>query len=159
MLEDERHSGRPLAAHADAEERAQREQHRVRRREAAEKREEREPHDRQHQGKLAAPLVRGGAGRDATDQAHDERDGAQRAGQRAIDGEAVLDVDQDEGHDVEVERIDDPSEKHRPEGAPLIAADLSIPGSCLRWNCRSVVPKRFRDFVQLGNLNASSSPE
>src|SRR5439155_16041901 len=47
--------------------------------------------------------------------------------QRAIDRKALLNVDQDEGGDREVERVDDPAEKDGPEGAPLIARDLRVP--------------------------------
>ena len=49
------------------------------------------------------------------------------ARERAVDGEALLDVDDDEGEDVEVERVDDPAEEDGPERAPLIARDLPIP--------------------------------
>ena len=102
-------------------------------REPAEECKEREPQHRQHQRQLASPLVRSGPGERAADQPHDQRHRPERAGERAIDGEALLDVDDDEGEDVEVERVNDPAEEHRPEGAPLIARDLPVPGKGSGW--------------------------
>ena len=40
---------------------------------------------------------------------------------------ASVDVDQDERGDREVERVDDPAEKDRPESSPLISRDLRVP--------------------------------
>jgi hypothetical protein len=40
----------------------------------------------------------------------------------------MFNINEDEGENVEVERIDDPAEEHGPEGAPLITRDLAIPG-------------------------------
>ena len=57
LLEGQGHAGRPRAAHPDAEEGTECEEHRIRRREAAQEREQREPQDRQHQGQLPSPAV------------------------------------------------------------------------------------------------------
>ena len=129
MLEDERHAGRPLAAHAEAEQRAD--------------------------ARTASRTTVANPLRNANSENHrtDSISGSlrphlsaavpaivpptsrmisvtvpERAGERAIDGEALLDVDDDEREDVEVERVDDPAKEHGPEGAPLIARDLPIPG-------------------------------
>ena len=80
-------------------------------------------------GSLRPHLSAIGAGDRAAHEPHHQRDRAERAGQRAIHGEALLDVDEDEGEDVEVERVDDPPEEHRPERAPLILGDLPVPGA------------------------------
>ncbi len=48
-----------------------------------------------------------------------------RPARAPIDGEALLNVDDDEGEDVEVERIDDPAEKDCPERAPLGWRDIA----------------------------------
>ena len=121
MLDDERHAGRPFAAHADAEQRAKPEEHRVRRGEPAQKRKQREPQDRQHHRQLAAPSIRGRAGDGSANQAHQQRHGREQPRQPAIDREAVGDVDDDEREDVEVERVNDPADERGPEGAPLLA--------------------------------------
>jgi hypothetical protein len=46
---------------------------------------------------------------------------------RVVHRETLLNVDDDEREDVEVERIDDPSEEHGPERPPLVARDLTVP--------------------------------
>ncbi len=56
-------------------------------------------------------------------------DGAQSARECAVDREALLNVDDDERKDVEIERIDDPSQEHGPERPPLLAGDLTVPGT------------------------------
>ena len=88
---------RPRPTHADAEQRADREQHRVRRREAAED-ENNSAQNERHQRALPAPAIRRRAGADAADDPEEERDGPKRAGQRLVDGEAALNVG-DKGND------------------------------------------------------------
>jgi hypothetical protein len=95
---------------------------------AARRGEEGEPEDRQHERKLAAPLVGGRAREDAADQPHDEGDGAERAGQNGVDGEAFLDVDQDERQDGEIEAVERPSEEGTRECTPLLTCQVLIPG-------------------------------
>src|SRR5258705_4303785 len=127
MLQRQRHAGCPYPAHADAEQRAEGKQHCVRSGEAAEEREDREPEDREHQRELPTPLVCCGSGNHASDQAHHERHGAERAGEHCVNRERLLDVDEDEGEDGEVEAVEHPSEKRRAEGAPLVAGQLVVP--------------------------------
>jgi len=127
MLHHERRRRGPFTAHADAEQRSCAEQHRVGRGKPAQQREERKPHDGQHQGQLAAPAIRRRASRDAADQPHQKGDGAQRARERTIDGEAFLNVDQDECQDGEVEPVERPSEKASPERTPLPRIHLPKP--------------------------------
>jgi hypothetical protein len=91
-----------------------------------------EPQHRQHQRELASPLVGHRPGDRASHQTHDQRHRSERAGQRTIDSEALLNVDQDEGEDVEVERIDDPAQKDGPERTPLVRCDLPVPGTVAR---------------------------
>jgi hypothetical protein len=57
---------------------------------------------------------------------HDQRHAPEGSGERAVDGKAFLDVNQDESEHVEIEGVDDPSEEHRPERAPPLATDLRI---------------------------------
>ena len=121
VLEDERHAGGPFAAHAEAEQRAQREQHRVRRREAAEAAKIENQRTDSISGSLRPHLSASVPAIVPPTSRMTSVTVPERAGQRAVDREALLDVDEDEGEDVEVERVDDPPEEHRPEGAPLIA--------------------------------------
>ena len=137
VLERQRHAGRPDAAHADAEQRADREQHPVRRREAAEEREQRVPEDREHQRALAAPAIGRRAGADAAGDAEDQRDRAERARERLVDGEAALNVDEQKRQDGEVEAVEHPAEVGADERLPLRRGDLAIPGASGR-----AVPRR-----------------
>ena len=132
VLDHQRHARRPLATHPNPKQRPEGEEHRVGGRESAERREHREPEDRQHQRQLAAPSIRSRASKRSADQAHHQRDRAQDPGQEAVNRERPLDVDQDEGEDREVEPVEHPAEKRRPERAPLIAVDLAVP----RRRCR-----------------------
>jgi hypothetical protein len=52
----------------------------------------------------------------------------ERSRQGAVDGEAVLDVDENEREDREVKGIHDPAEKDSPECSPLIRGHLPVPG-------------------------------
>src|SRR5207253_1569294 len=70
---------------------------------------------------LAAPLVGHRAGDDAASQTHDERHGAERAGEHGIDRERLLNVDEDERENGEVEAIEHPAEERGDERTPLIA--------------------------------------
>ena len=97
------------------------EEHRVRRGEAAQEGEQREPEHRQHQGQLPSVAVRHHARAQPADQPEHQRHRAKRAGQRAVDGEALLDVDQDERQDGEVERVEQPGDEGGDEGLPLLA--------------------------------------
>jgi hypothetical protein len=125
MLEGERHAGRPLAAHADAEERPAGEEHGVGGREAAEHREQREPHDREHQWQLASPPIRRGARRRSADQTEHQRDGAQRAGQRVVDRKAALNIGKHKREDGEVEPVEHPSEERGGKRPLLLAREGS----------------------------------
>ncbi len=127
VFERQRHSGRPHPAHPDPEQGAQREEHAVGIREAAEKREQRIPEDGEEQRRLAAPPVGGGARSHAAEHAADQRDAAERARQRLADREAALNVDQQEGQDREVERVEHPPEVGRGERAPLRRRDFPVP--------------------------------
>src|ERR1700761_1496366 len=71
----------PHAAHADAEERTEGEEHCVAGGKSTEQAEERNPNDAKHQRSFAAEAIGGGAGAESTDQAEHERDGAKRAGE------------------------------------------------------------------------------
>jgi hypothetical protein len=74
-----------------------------------------------HQRQLAAELVRCGARENTAECPHHKCHGSKRTGQGTVNGEALLDIDQDEGQDVEVASIDQPSHKRGPERTPLVA--------------------------------------
>ena len=92
-------------------------------REAAEKRKDRQPENRQHQRQLASPAVGHRAGHDATHEPHDERHGPECSSEHGIDRKCPLDVDQDERQDGEVEAIEHPAEERRGERTPLVARE------------------------------------
>jgi len=127
VLERERHAGRPHAAHADAEERADREQHPIGGRKAAEEGEERVPQDRKHQRTLAAPAIRGRPGADAAGDAEDQRDRTEQARQRGIDREAPLNVDEQKRDDGEVESVEHPGHVGAEKRLPLRGRDVAVP--------------------------------
>src|SRR4029453_18319499 len=97
--------------HADAEQPAEREQHHVAAREPAQKREQRVPRDRKENRPLASPAIGRSAGADATDDAEEERDGAEQTRERFVDREALLDVDQNEGQDGKIKAAEHPPEE------------------------------------------------
>ena len=127
VLERERHARGPHAAHADAEERADREEHPVRRREAAEEREQRVPQNGKHQRAFAAPAIGRGAGADAAGDAEDQRDRAEQARERGIHREAPPDVDEQERDDREIESVEHPPHVGAGECLPLRGGDFAIP--------------------------------
>ena len=137
MFEGQRHPGRPDAAHPDPEERATGEEHAVRGREAAEKREDRNSRGSRTSTGLAAPAIGGGSGSDTANNAEERADREQSSRERVIDREAPLDVYQDKGEDVEIEPVERPSQVGGPEGLPLVAGNLAIPGPGCPVACHS----------------------
>src|ERR1051326_7226312 len=132
MLQRQRHARRPDAAHADPGKRAEREEHRVRSRKAAEEGKQRVPKNRKNQRTLAAPAVRGGARADAARDAKEQRDGTERAGQLRVDGETLPDVGKEARDDREIESVERPAEVTRRERPPLFARDFLVPGPASR---------------------------
>jgi hypothetical protein len=128
VLEGQRHTRGPDAAHPDAEKRTEREQHPIARRKAAQKSEHRIPDDREHERRLPAPTIGSRAGSDASDHSADERDRSERAEEPATHREASLDVGEQESENGEVETVEGPAEKCRRERLPLIRGDLPPPG-------------------------------
>ncbi len=129
VLERQRHAGRPHAAHADSEERAEQEQHPIRRREPAEERKQRVPQDGKHQRTLAAPPIRGRAGADAADDAEEQRDGRERAERRLVHAERALNIDEQKAEDRVVESVEHPPKERGKKRLPLISGDLPVPGA------------------------------
>ncbi len=127
MLERQGHARRPLAAHADAEQRAEREEHAVARREPAQEGEDRVPQNREHQRTSAAPAIRGGPRSYAADDAEEQRDAAERAKCGPVDAEGATDVHQQERQDGEVEPVEHPPQPRREKRSPLRRVDLAVP--------------------------------
>src|SRR6516165_2339816 len=125
VFKGERHARRPHASHADSEQRADSEQHRVARRKATEKAEQRQPQDGENQRGLTAESVRGSSRTQSTHQAKHERDCSERAGEGLIHGEGVFNVDQQKTQDGEIESIRGPAKKCSEEGVPLDPGNVS----------------------------------
>jgi hypothetical protein len=142
------------AAHADAEESPEREQHHVARREAAQEREARVPGDREEDRPLAAVSIGQRARADAADHSKEQRDGGQRARQREVDLEAAANVGEDEGDDREIERVEGPRGKGGQERLPFLAGHLFVPRHCEdssrepSLDDARATPPRHRDQVQ-----------
>ena len=127
VLHRERGARGPLGAHAEPEERAQHEDPAERRRQRDGAVAEREPEDGDHQGQLAPPAVRGGAGDEAAGEAREERQRDRSGRGDARDAELARDVRHHEHEDGEVERVEDPPGPRGAEGAPLRARRLPPP--------------------------------
>src|SRR6516162_3202791 len=125
VFKGERHARRPHASHADSEQRADSEQHRVARRKATEEAEQRQPQDGENQRQLAAESVRGSSCAQSARQAKHKRDCSERAGEGFIHGEGVFNVDQQKTQDGEIESIRGPSKKCSEEGVPLDPGNVS----------------------------------
>ena len=120
MLERERHAGRPFAAHADPEQRAAREQHRVGRREPAEDvKSENQTMERMSgsfrpQRSAAVPAA-------APPTRRNIRVTVPSAPASALSiGEAALNIGENKGEDGEVEPVEHPAEERGVERALLI---------------------------------------
>ncbi len=127
LLERERHARGPHAAHADAEEPAEREQHHVARRQPAQEREARIPGNREKDRPLTAVPIGERAGADAADHAKEQRDRRQRSGEREVDLEAAPNVREDEGDDGEVECVERPGGERGQERFPFLTGNLFVP--------------------------------
>src|SRR5215469_14452062 len=129
VFKRERHARRPHASHADSEQRADSEQHRVARRKATENAEQRQPQDGENQRRLAAESVRGSSRAQSTHQAKQKRDCSERAGEGLIYGEGVFNVDQQKTQDGEIESIRGPAKKCSEERVPLDPGNVSKSGT------------------------------
>ena len=68
-------------------------------------------------GRRRPHLIGGHPGEDPANQAREQRDRPQCAGERAIHGERLLNVNQNERENGEVEGVEHPAKEGRPEGA------------------------------------------
>src|SRR4029079_12026667 len=82
--------------------------------------EDRKPQDRQHQRKLSSKSIGDRAGCCSANESEHQRHGAERSGQRVIDGETALNIDQHKCEDGVVETIEHPAEERGEEGAALL---------------------------------------
>ena len=141
---DEHRSGRPLAAHADAEHRAPEQQlhHALRRRGA--QRRQRKNQDRAHQGPGPAEAIGDVTEDRPADARHDERDGAEHAG--GVVAEAEVHAQLTDGHGVEheIHGVEHPAELRGQQHTPLLSRDRAVPRnvSAHRRRCRSCFHER-----------------
>ncbi len=165
VLQRQRHTRGPLSAHADAEQCPAHKQHGIRGRETAQHREDGKPQNGQNQGELASHAVGHRSCRRSANQAEHERDGSKRARQRVVDGEASLDVDEDERENGVVEAVQHPAEERRQKRPPLVGrqrfrvfdqpwwhADVSVLETYMHGGGRWSATRKTEHFVADSNL-------
>ncbi len=101
----------PFAAHRDAEQRAQRQEHPQARREGGERADHGIAGDVEHQRRLAPPLVADLAEDEGADEAHRQGEEQSVGDLRHPDAELLGDVLEQEGQKKEIEGVERPSEK------------------------------------------------
>ena len=110
-LHRQRTAEAPFAAHRDAEQRAQGEEHPQARREGGERADHGIADDVEHQRRLASPSVADLAEDEGADEAHRQRQEQGVGDLRHLDAEFLGDVLEQEGQKKEIEGVEHPSEK------------------------------------------------
>ena len=119
-LHRERAAEAPFAAHGDAEQRPQDQEHNEVRREGGERADDRVAEDVQHQGRLASPPVAEAAEDEGADEPHRQRQEERVGHRRNLDAELLGDVLEQKGQEEEVEGVEHPAEKCGEDGHPLL---------------------------------------
>ena len=127
LFEGQRHARGPHAAHAETEQPAEREQHDVGGRTAAQERKARVPGDRKQDRALPSVAIRENARADAAEHPEEQGDRPEQAGQGPVDLEALLDVEQDERQDGEIKGVERPGRESGEKGLPLLPGDFPVP--------------------------------
>ena len=121
-FERKRRTDAPLAAHADAEQHAQEQEHAVARRKAAQHRNDGVEHDVDHQRNAATEPIGHEAEHDRAERAHGKGHRDRQRDLRSCFAERAGDVVENQREDEEVEGVERPPEKAGEHGIPLIGA-------------------------------------
>jgi hypothetical protein len=125
MLQSQRQTRRPHAAHSNAEQRAECKEHGVVNGQAAQQAEERNPQDGQHQHGFSTEAVGRRANSKSTDQPEYQRSRAESSRESFIDRKTMLNIEKQKGEDREIEAVEEPPKKSGEEGAPLRKGQIS----------------------------------
>ena len=154
-LHRQRTAEAPFAAHGDAEQRPQDQEHDEVRREGGEGAEDRVAEDVQHQRRFASPPVAEAAEDEGADEPHRQRQEERIGDRRDLDAELLGDVLEQEGQEEEIERVEHPAEEgggdrllliprkvhRRPPWATALA---SAPSHCCHSSVRCIRAARHR---------------